>query len=48
MTFRFYYRELFERDVVADSYSEALRILTNSTKTVFGIHPLDFDDYDIL
>lgn len=48
MVFRFYYRGLFKRDVKADTYTEALRVLSDSTETVFGIHPLDFDDYDLL
>lgn len=48
MFFRFYYRGLFKLDVNADTFTEALRVLSNSTETVFGIHPLDFDGYDLL
>lgn len=48
MIFRFYYRGIFFLDVSADSYTEALHVLSDSTETVFGIHPLDFDGYDII
>lgn len=48
MYFRFYYRDIFKYDVKADSYTEALRILSEKNDTVFGLHPLDFDDYDLI
>lgn len=50
MTFRFYYGDLFKRDVNADSYIGALHVLSNSTDAdvKFGIHPLLFTYYDII
>lgn len=47
MFYRFYYRGIFKIDIYQEDWDSAINELS-SRDILFGINPLDFDDFDFI